>query len=184
MSVLKEFLEKQGGTYSSEPLIRTHTKDGLRTSQLAHGELHYKNCKFLFWFNEAGIDPLRVSLILEKPIPHAFTIFPRQYWGKVFSSIRPNWRFNFPQKIHRQYGFSGKIKVIREFRSNQNLLDFLDGRSVAIFKRRKDERVITLTPSHGFETTEELLSYCHILIEVSISLKQTEIKRDSHSLFS
>ena len=172
MSILEDFLIKMNGKYTSEPLIKSHTPEGLRTSQIARGSLDYKEYRFDFWINETGIDPLRIKAQLNEPLDSNISIYPRGYWGKVFSGLKPNWKFSFSNKIHQQYSFSGDSRIIQNIRDNQNLLDLMDGANICISTNSNTQNSINLTPAHGVESVEQLERLTEILHLVLKSIEK------------
>ena len=171
MSILKEFTNKYEGIFNAESPVKGHGGEKTYHDLVEKGKVNYKGTEIEFWWNGQGGDPLRIASKIDESLKGTLTIYPRNYWGKLFSTLTPNWKYSFSKNIHSQYQFRGGNHLIKSIRNNQSLLELLDEANVCIVLK-KDTGRITLTPVKGFSTLEHLETFAELVHLVGKSLKQ------------
>ncbi|MCG8573302.1 MAG: hypothetical protein MI810_00340 [Flavobacteriales bacterium] len=173
MDALEELVEKYGGIYEAEPLKFTYYTDGKHYSQPLRARVEFRGRIVDIGGNVTGGTGLLFSTPTKVKFEQYFGIYPRGYYAQLFYRLFPNWKYNFPPIIHKNYVFKGKTQWLKKIRANQELMNLMSHTYLSIHSRNSDKERLYMMPLYGVKgTIEELEMLSSILCLIANEIEK------------
>ncbi|SRX55541.1 hypothetical protein [Aequorivita sp. CIP111184] len=175
MSLLKNFAEKNNGTYTEESIKEAFSPIGKLIYQPKSAYFMIGESKISVNLNEVGgaiptAEPFRITLHLQNKNKNTLEIYPVSFWEIIFQNVFPSNQI----LIKGSYIFKGNKKLIDKLSTAGSIVSELKKQRVYIRIPKENTSKIILTPARGIETETEFEYFIAIL-------KALEEKINSHN---
>ncbi len=164
MNLLKNFVEKNNGTYTEEVIKEAFSPIGKMIYQPKSAYFIIAGSKISVNLNEVGgaiptAEPFRIILHLHNKCENTLEIYPIPFWERILQSV-------FPSKsitIKDHYIFKGDKKLIQDLIKEKSIVSKLKKQRIYIRIPKENTSKIILTPARGIETETEFEYFITIL---------------------
>ncbi len=175
MNLLKNFAEKNNGTYREDSIKEAYSTIGKMIYQPKGAFFMISESKISVNLNEVGgaiptSEPFKITLHLQNKNTNILEIYPVSFWEILFQNVFPSKRVT----IKDFYIFKGNGKLIDELSTAIPIISKLNKQRVYIRIPKENTSKIILTPVRGIENETEFEFFISIL-------KTLEEKINSHN---
>lgn len=164
MNLLKNFAEKNNGTYSEEIIKEAYSPIGKMIYQPKSAYFIITGSKISVNLNEVGgaiptAEPFRITLHLKNKCRNTLEIYPVSLWERILENVFHSKNIT----IRDHYIFKGNKKLIEELIKEDSIVSKLKKQKIYIRIPKENTSKIILTPARGIENETEFEYFITLL---------------------
>ncbi|WP_046744408.1 hypothetical protein [Kordia zhangzhouensis] len=175
MNIIEEFIEKHQGKFLQNPKKSFYVIGKKYSCQ--DGEIVVDGTKISVNFTEVSdavrtTEPFRIILYFDRLYDIDFEMFPKSWWGKIKDLFFPKRVTYIPQKVRKQFYFSGNPKIFKELANSKTFVEDILFEMIYIRIIHKKTSRVVLTPAYGIYDVEHLEKLISILKQIEKTVKK------------
>ena len=179
MNLIEELVKKYDGSYSEETKKSTVYSIGKYTFHPQNGVLELDGTKISINLNAVGgasrtAEPYRIVLYLDGDYETVLQIYPKNWLKKLWHQVFPQKHQTLPDKIKKQFSFSGDQRLINVLGSDTAFCEKIYNEKTYILLGKKFPQCIILTPAHGIDDLDQFEKFLQILKHIESAIKDNK----------